>query len=495
METRHLLNSDELEQARQTRDPRFDGRFFVGVLTTGIYCRPVCPVRIPRKENVQLYPTAAAAAEAGFRPCLRCRPETSPGTPAWLGSSWKVSRALQLIDRGLVDDGSLDQLAAQLEVGTRQLSRLFKKHIGASPVSVAQTRRLHFAKQLIDDTDLTMTEICFAAGFGSVRRFNALFQSVYGRSPSRLRGSRGRLPRSEAGIALDLRYRPPFDWRSMLDFFALRAIPGVECVGDSSYQRTISRHGKAGVIRVDFHGTDNRVRLQVDFPDTSQLLPIVEQVRCLFDLRADSLEIQGALAQDPLLAPLVECYPGLRVPGCWDGLEVAIRAVLGQQVSVKGASTLMARLVQRLGTPLNGPAEDGQGGPIRVFPSPQHLLDGDYSGLGITGQRIDAIKTLARQVLDGSLLIDGSLETAPFVDAITRIKGIGTWTAQYIALRALNDPDAFPDGDLVLQQVAGWPGPRLSARQLAARSQPWKPWRAYAVMLLWKHAQALRSMT
>ena len=489
MSTALLLNTDELEQARQTRDPRFDGRFFVGVLTTGIYCRPVCPVRIPRKENVQLYATAAAAAEAGFRPCLRCRPETSPGTPAWMGSSWKVSRALQLIERGLVDEGSLEDLATRLEVGPRQLSRLFNKHLGASPVSVAQTRRLHFAKQLIDDTDLTMTEICYAAGFGSVRRFNALFRNVYGRSPSQLRGRGATRAAPQSGISLTLRYRPPFDWRSMLQFFALRAIPGVELVGPDSYRRTISHEGKPGTIAARFHESDNTVRLTVDFPDTAQLLPIVDQVRRLFDLRADSLEIERALGDDPLLGAIIKRHPGLRVPGCWDGLEVAVRAVLGQQVSVKGASTLMARLVQRLGSDL--PA--GEPGLEKVFPDPRQLMAGNYDGLGITGQRIEAIKTLASQVADGSLAIDGVLDTEQFIDRITRIKGIGSWTARYIALRALNDPDAFPDGDLVLQQVAGWPGPRLSAKQLAARAASWKPWRAYAVMLLWKQAQSLRS--
>ncbi|MEX2130583.1 MAG: DNA-3-methyladenine glycosylase 2 family protein [Pseudohongiellaceae bacterium] len=483
-----LLNNDKYEHARQTRDPRFDGRFFVGVLTTGIYCRPVCPVRVPKKENVQLYPTAAAAAEAGFRPCLRCRPETSPGTPAWQGSSWKVSRALQLIERGLVDDGSIDELAEQLDIGARQLSRLFKQHIGASPVTVAQTRRLHFAKQLIDETDLPMTDICFAAGFGSVRRFNAVFRSVYDRTPLALRKGRKGEIKPDSSILIPLSYRPPFDWRAMLGFLSTRAVPGMEAVSEDSYSRTISLEGKTGDFCARFSNNENRLWLSIRFPDTRQLLRIVDQVRRLFDLRADSNEIDRYLGRDPQLKPLIKNYPGLRVPGCWDGLEIAVRAVIGQQVSVKGASTLMARVVERLGS-----SYSADGGKLyRVFPTPSQLINGDLNGLGITGLRIEAIKTLARQVEAGQLLMDGRMDTETFVRNICQIKGIGEWTGQYIALRALNDPDAFPHGDLVLQQVGGWPGDRLTAKQLLENAEAWKPWRAYAVMLLWKLAQQVK---
>lgn len=483
-----LLNNDNYEHARQTRDPRFDGRFFVGVLTTGIYCRPVCPVRVPKKENVQLYPTAAAAAEAGFRPCLRCRPESSPGTPAWQGSSWKVSRALQLIERGLADDGSIDALATQLEIGPRQLSRLFKQHIGASPVAVAQTRRLHFAKQLIDETNLSMTEICFAAGFGSVRRFNALFKSVYDRTPLALRkGRRHPLP-SDSGINIPLRYRPPFDWRAMLAFLATRAVPGMEVVGADFYTRSICLDGQCGEFTVHFSVTDNCVLLNIRFPNTRQLLRIVDQVRRLFDLRADSDEIDRYLARDRQFRSLVKKFPGVRVPGCWDGMEIAVRAIIGQQVSVKGASTLMARLVKRLGADYRSETA----GLYRVFPDTDSLIDGDFDGLGITGLRIQSIRDLAQMGSRQELPMDGRMDTESFVRQVCSIKGIGEWTAQYIALRALNDPDAFPHGDLVLQKIAGLPGERLSARQLLDKAERWRPWRAYAVMLLWKQAARLK---
>ena len=347
-----LLNTDEFENARQMRDPRFDGRFFVGVLTTGIYCRPICPVRVPKKENVQLYESAAAAAEAGFRPCLRCRPESSPGTPAWSGTSWKVSRALQLIDQGFLDDHSVGELAEQLAVGPRQLSRLFQDHLGASPVAVAQTRRLHFAKKLIDETRLNFSEICFAAGFGSVRRFNSLFSKTYSRSPRQLREARSvnRNQLNEGGaIELSLSYRPPFDCEAMLGFLAYRAIPGVEAVTERSYARTFRLEGLAGHFQAFFEPRSHNIRVRVSYGETRHLDRIIERIRALFDVRADSAQIDEFLVQDSQLAPMVRRFPGLRVPGCWSGYEVAVRAILGQQVTVKAASTLVARVAERYG--------------------------------------------------------------------------------------------------------------------------------------------------
>ncbi|MBL4819383.1 MAG: DNA-3-methyladenine glycosylase 2 family protein [Gammaproteobacteria bacterium] len=483
-----ILDSHRYEAARQARDARFDGRFFVGVLTTGIYCRPVCPVRIPRQENVRLYPSAAAAAEAGFRPCLRCRPEVSPGTPAWLGSSFTVSRALQLIEQGVMDGGSVELLASRLGIGTRQLTRLFKRNLGASPISVAQTRRLHFAKQLIDETTLPMSDICFAAGFGSIRRFNDLFKSTYGRTPRQLRLG-GRKPVKNGGeIKITLAYRPPFDWRGMLQFLALRATAGVEEVSDTGYFRTISIEGVTGEFGLVFSATDPRAELTIDFPDTRQLLNIVEQVRQLFDLKADSVEIEAQLSEDPLLAILVGKYPGLRVPGCWDGFEIAVRAIVGQQVSVKAASTLVGRITARHGLTY----QSGSGNNntlIRVFPDTQILVNADLSGLGIPGRKIAAIHAVASAVVASELRFDGSQTIEEFIRRICQIKGIGEWTAQYIALRALRDPNAFPHGDLILQRSAGAPGKALTASQLLSRADSWQPWRAYSVLLLWRHYQ------
>ena len=485
-----LLNPDDYENARQTRDPRFDGRFFVGVLTTGIYCRPVCPVRVPKKENVQLYKSAAAAAAAGFRPCLRCRPESSPGTPAWSGASWKVSRGLQLIDQGFLDENSVDELAEQLGVGPRQLSRLFNDHLGASPVEVAQTRRLHFAKKLIDETDMNLSEICFASGFGSVRRFNAVFSKTYNRSPKQLR-EKGNTTAKQVGlIEISLSYRPPYDWPAILAFLAYRAIPGVEAVTESSYARTFRLDDKAGHFVANFDAEAHQVHLKISYPDTRNLYHIIDRVRSLFDLRADSAEIDTFLAQDALLRPMVGRFPGQRVPGCWSGFEVAVRAILGQQVTVKAASTLVARIAERYGRPYDCELK----GLTYTFPEPEELMDADLSGMGIVGQRIAAIQAVARMVAAGELRMDCGVDTETFVEKICSIKGIGEWTAQYIAMRALNDPNAFPHSDLILRRAATAPGETLPPKQLRERAEPWQPWRAYCVILLWRYYGYLKKI-
>lgn len=479
-----LLNPDDFEQARQARDPHFDGRVFIGVVTTGIYCRPVCPVRLPRKENIRLYSTAAAAAEAGFRPCLRCRPESSPGTPAWMGSSFTVSRALQLIARGALDEGSVTTLAAQLGIGARQLSRLFQQHLGVTPIAVANTQRLHFAKKLIDETQLSMAQVCYAAGFTSIRRFNAVFNEVYGRTPLALRKrAKSTEPAAQRGVQIRLNYRPPFDWRAMLAYLAYRAIPGVESVGEQRYSRTIVMNGRQGSLDVQFLEDSHALILTIDVDQTRNLYQIVERVRVMFDLKAVSTELESFLSLDPLLAALVERHPGIRVPVAWDGFEVAVRAILGQQVSVKGATTLVSRLAHACGAEFYA---DNAHTLDRVFPTPEVLADANLDGLGITTRRIAAIKALAVVVRDGELRFDGSMSTDAFVERIVQIPGIGPWTAQYIALRALNDPDAFPDADLILLRAAASPGSSLTPKQLQARSQTWRPWRAYAVMLLWR---------
>lgn len=486
-----LLNPDEYEDARQSRDARFDGRFFVGVLTTRIYCRPVCPVKVPMKKNIQLYPSAAAAAAAGFRPCLRCRPESSPGTPAWSGSSWKVSRAVQLIDQGYLDDGTVEDLANEIRVGSRQLARLFKKHIGASPTKVAQTRRLHFAKKLIDETSLPLSEICFASGFGSLRRFNAVFIKIYSRSPGELRGVRkNQSSKSHKGsevIELTLFFRPPFDWKALLAFLAYRHIPGVEHVTENSYARTISVEGISGDLRVEFTEGSTQLKVQINFPESRQLYHIIDQVRTIFDLRADGEKIESFLAKDEILRPIVKKHSGLRVPGCWNGFEVAVRAVLGQQVTVKAATTLVGRLAMRNGQKYSCDNPELN----RIFPTPKVLITADLNDMGIVGQRITAIKQIAEMVERDDLIIDCTTATECFVEKICSIKGIGEWTAYYIAMRALSDPDAFPYSDLILCRAATKPGDALTPKQLLLLSEAWKPWRAYSVILLWAHYGAV----
>ncbi|MEZ5491621.1 MAG: AlkA N-terminal domain-containing protein [Gammaproteobacteria bacterium] len=487
-----LSDAEVYELARQNRDPRFDGRFFVGVTTTGIYCRPVCPVRIPKRENVVLFPSAAAAAEAGFRPCLRCRPETSPGTPSWLGSSFTVSKALQIIGRESSHEGASAALAEKLGISTRQLCRLFRKHLGASPQAVIQTHRLQFAKQLLDETTLPVSEVCFAAGFGSVRRFNEVIKTTYGESPTRLRKRPRRRQQTTAGIEIQLHYRPPFDWQAMLDFFAMRAIPGVEQITDRSYQRSFVLDDMAGCFSLVFSLPGRSASLTVVFPDSARLLEIVERVRNMFDLRADSAWIDSELSADQQLAPIVARNPGLRVPGCWDGLEIAVRAIVGQQVSVKAAATLMRRLVERTGDKFTTAAEQTEGGIYRVFPDARRLAGADLSGLGITGSRIEAIQSLARSVANGQLSFDCAQDSENFRRLFCQLKGVGQWTADYVALRALRDPDAFPHGDLILRRALHLGSSPLSPGQLLERAEYWRPWRAYAVMLLWRNYQQSR---
>ena len=483
-----LINTDEFENARQSRDPRFDGRFFIGVLTTGIYCRPVCPVRTPKKENIQLYRNAASAAEAGFRPCLRCRPESSPGTPAWIGTPYKVSKALHLIARGNLDRSSVDELAEQLNIGPRQLSRLFQQYVGASPIAVAQTQRLHFAKKLLDETNLPLSEVCFAAGFGSARRFNAVFQSTYARSPKELRkGVRGARQSKGEGIRVRLSYRPPLDWKSMLAYLEYRKIPGVEHIDleENAYYRTIAIGESVGDICAQFSEIEHSVMLRINFPDTRHLYHIVEKVRLLFDLKAGSEEIERFFRNDAILKKVVKKNPGTRVTGCWDGLEVTVRAILGQQVTVKAATTLAGRVAERFG-------ENYKGTCIyltRVFPTAEMLADADLNGMGIVRQRIVAINAVATKIATGEVVFDGVLETEEFARRLCEIKGIGDWTAHYIALRVLSDPDAFPYSDLILRRAATNNQETLTPKALLELAEGWRPWRAYAVIFLWKHYQ------
>jgi len=454
--------------ARLARDVRFDGKFFIGVHSTGIYCRPICPAPSPKEQNVEYYPSAAAAAEAGLRPCLRCRPECSPGTPAWLGSSVTVSRALRLIAEGALEDDGVDTLAERLGIGSRHMRRLFLEHLGATPVAVAQTRRLLAAKKLIDETTLPLTEIAIASGFGSIRRFNAAFLETWGRCPRDMRRTRGKVP-TGGPCTLELRYRPPFDWAALLGFLAGRAIRGVEHIEDGVYRRTIVTNHGPGWIEV--HPSDKTaLKLAVHAPDSADLLTIAPRVRRLFDLDADPQAIASHLRPDPLLAPLLKARPGLRVPGAWDGFELGVRTILGQQVSVTGASTLAARVVQRLGTPVAFDVD----GLTHTFPSPAAFADADLA-VGLPTARAEAIRRFAQAVASGDVKFDAAVDSEALQEKLCGLPGIGPWTAQYIAMRALSDPDAFPASDLILRRACG-----------KRETEAWRPWRAYAAMHIWQ---------
>jgi AraC family transcriptional regulator of adaptative response / DNA-3-methyladenine glycosylase II len=471
------------ERARLSRDARFDGRFFVGVRTTGIYCRPVCPANPPRSENVVFFPTAAAAGEAGFRPCLRCRPECAPGTPAWAGTSTTVQRGLRLIAEGALDDGNVESLAARLGVTSRHLRRLFTRHLGASPQSVARTQRLHFAKRLIDDTGLPLSSISSAAGYGSVRRFNDSFQKAYGRSPRELRGARR--SRVDVGaLAVRLACRPPFDWSSILRFFSARAIPGVECIEGDRYLRAIEVDGRPGVLDVGREGS--RVELRLHGIETKSLFGAVQRVRDLFDLDAPVTDIAAVLTRDELLRDLVDAQPGIRVPGAWDGFELTVRAILGQQVSVQAATTMAGRIAERYGEPVEIAVDGVIHVPQRLFPRPERLQRARLEHLGVIRSRAAAIRAVARAVVLGELAFDGAVGLAALREALLDIRGIGDWTTEYVAMRALKDPDAFPASDLGLLRAVSAPGERRARpTELLARAEAWRPWRAYGALLVW----------
>ncbi len=477
------ISTDIYERARLSRDVRFDGRFYVGVRTTGIYCRPICPATPPKSENVTFYPTAAAASEAGYRPCLRCRPECAPGTPAWAGTSTTVQRGLRLIADGALDDGNVEHLADRLGVTSRHLRRLFTQHVGASPLAVAHTQRLHFAKRLIDQTSLSMQEISVAAGFGSVRRFNDTFRKTYGRTPRELRRGRESTVTSTS-LSVLLFYRQPYGWRELLDFFAGRATPGVEVVADGRYLRSIEVGGERGLI--DVSERDGALSLTVHGIGTASLFSVVQRCRGLFDLDAPVDDISKTLSGDAVLRGWLQTCPGLRVPGAWDGFELTVRAILGQQVSVKAATTFAGRIAARYGERIDVPVDGLPNAPDRLFPEPRKLMRARLENLGVIRSRAQTIRNLARAVVDGSLSFDLAQDLNEHRAALLSIKGIGEWTAEYVAMRALKNPDAFPASDLGLLRAFDSPdGVRLRPTKLHARAEAWRPWRAYAALLIW----------
>ncbi len=479
------LTDDIYERARLSRDARFDGRFFVGVKTTGIYCRPICPANAPKSQNVSFYPTAAAAGEAGLRPCLRCRPESAPGTPAWAGTSTTVQRGLRLIAEGALDDGDVENLAERLGVTSRHLRRLFTTHLGAGPQAVAHTQRLHCAKRLIDQTTLPMTDIAIASGFGSTRRFNDAFRNTYNRTPRELRRHRAVVDPA-AGLSVQLSYRMPFDLSSLLAFFEQRAIPGVEVVSGGRYLRSIVIDGEPAVI--DLQGHDGNVMLTVHGARTRSLLPITQRVRGMFDLDASPDDISRVLSRDQFLKPLLKRQSGIRVPGAWDGFELTVRAILGQQVSVAAATTFSGRVALRYGDKLNMaiPGIEADVVPNLVFPKPQKMLRARLGDLGVIRSRAATIRRVAKAVVEGQVSFDPTQTTDVFCRSLVAIKGIGEWTAQYVAMRALKNPDAFPHADLGLLRAFDAPQrERMKPAELKLRAEAWRPWRAYAALLLW----------
>ena len=489
----HAYSEAELKafrRARRSRDARFDGRFFVGVHSTGIYCRPICPAPTAKERNVRYYASAAAAAVDGLRPCLRCRPEAAPGTPAWLGTATTVRRALRLIDEGALDDGDVERLATRLGVGERHLRRLFFKYLGATPIQVATTRRLHFARRLLIETDLKVTDVAFAAGFGSVRRFNSAFKLAYDTTPSSLR--RGGGEATDEGMTLRLSYRPPYDFPRLLSYLEARAIPGVEVVS-TTYRRTIRLENAPDLAAAawlevaDARGDALSLTLH-GCPPTS-ILEVVRSVRRLFDLDADPAEIRSAFAGDPLLGPMVDADPGVRVPGAVDRFEAAIRVILGQQVTVRGATTLTGDLVRLCGSEV----ETGAEGLQMRFPSPSALAGTALEALGIPRARIRALQLFAAEVAAGNIDLSSVENSEEVMRQTLQIPGLGPWTAQVVALRSVHDPDVFPSSDLGLRKAfTTMLGEKPSFRKIDDMAKAWSPWRSYAALLIWRTEVAHR---
>lgn len=480
-QTPPVLDRASCYRALAAKDSRFDGVFFTGVKTTGIYCRPVCTVKTPRESSCEFFSTAAAAEAAGFRPCLRCRPELAP-----YALQQNLAHAVwQRIAAGALNDGDVERLAGEIGLSSRQLRRVLLQHFGVTPVELAQTQRLLFAKKLLQETALPMADIAFAAGFGSVRRFNALFVQRYGMAPTTIRRAApaGNAAAHDA-LTLRLAYRPPFHWERILRYLAGRAIPGVECVKNGWYARSVCIGAVTGWLRVTHLPARHQLEVEAASALHPVLMPLLSRVRSQFDLDANPTVIESHLRHDALLARHIDAMPGLRVPGAFDAFELAVRAVLGQQVSVAGATTLSGRLVKRFGEAVHTPLPEV----THHFPRAAVLAAADVSdiaAIGIPQKRAQTIRGLARFAAGGGLQLRADLSLDDAVAILKTVGGIGDWTAHYIALRALRFPDAFPAGDLGLQKAAAPGLPRLTDKQLLARAAAWSPWRAYAALVLW----------
>lgn len=486
----HMTNDHAaLYSALASRDPRFDGVFFVGVTSTGVYCRPICTARTPRASNCRFFESAAAAEKASFRPCLRCRPELAPGRAPVDDAQRIAALVAGRIEEGLLDDGSsLEKIASHFGWSSRQIRRIVRKELGVSPMELVLTRRLLLAKQLLTETELSMTEVAFASGFSSVRRFNDAFAERYGMPPTRLRkaasrnGKRGASGGSESGDALTLQlgYRAPFDWEGILRFLAVRAMKGVETVDDAAYLRTVQLGGRTGWVRVHNQPEKRALLVELTRPLIPALPALLGRLRNLFDLAARPDMIAARLAHDERLGATVRRNPGLRVPGAFDGFELSVRAILGQQITVKGASTLAGRFAAAFGDSIDTPHP----ALTHLSPTADRVAGAsvdDVAALGIVGARARSIIELARETASGRLKLEAGADPRATIEQLVAIPGIGRWTAHYIAMRALRWPDAFPKEDMVLRKRLGG----VTATRAEELSQSWRPWRSYATLHLW----------
>lgn len=487
----NMIDDQAAYRALKSHDPRFDGVFFVGVTSTGVYCRPICPAKTPQLKNCRFFGSAGAAEKARFRPCLRCRPELAPGH-APVDSSRRIAHLItRRIDEGLIDDGvGLEEVAAHFALSSRQLRRIVQKELGVSPIELMQTRRLLLAKQLLTETALPVIEIAFASGFSSLRRFNDAFVAQYRMPPTRLRKRAAEhYPRIEATSTskLQLSYRPPYDWEELLEFLSARMMRDVEFVTDESYARTVRLGKHTGWVRVT-HAPNERC-LIVEF--THSLSPVLAtllgRLRNLFDLAARPDLIAAHLLQDQRLRKSLTKKPGLRVPGAFDGFEMALRAILGQQITVKAATTIAGRVAERFGEKIETPFPELR----RFSPLASRIARAsvsDIARLGIVSARAKSILALAGAYESGALRLDAGSSPESDINQLVALPGVGQWTAHYIAMRALRWPDAFPKEDIAVRNSLGG----VSAKRAEELSQSWRPWRSYAVMHLWSNSKGHR---
>ncbi len=478
------MDSDGYVAAMRARDARFDGVFYVGVKTTGVYCRPICPARTPGADRCCFFGSAALAERAGFRACFRCRPELAPGKASVDAVSFLAGAAARRIDAGYLNDHSVEQLADRLGVSDRHLRRALEAELGATPLELAQTRRLGLAKQLLHDSRLGLAEVAFAAGFTSVRRFNAAFRARFDRPPSAVRRDAAATAEPRDAIGLRLDARPPFDWAALLRFLAARAIPGVERVDGDVYRRGVTLDGVSGWLEArPAPARTAAIQVRIATSLAPRLMPVLARMRALFDLDAHPTAIAARLGADARLAPSLRARPGLRVPGAFDGWELALRAILGQQISVAAATTLAGRLVARFGEP-NPAAPPGLD---RVVPTAARLAaagGAEIAAIGLPATRAATIVALAEAVASGAIELSPGVEPTATIAALVALRGIGPWTASYITMRALAWPDAFLGGDLIVRRALA-----VTTAAAAERiAEPWRPWRAYAVLHLWTGA-------
>ena len=468
-------------RAVQSRDARFDGWFFTAVTSTGIYCRPSCPAITPKRTNVVFFPTSAAAQLAGFRACKRCRPDATPGSPEWDTRADLVGRAMRLIADGVVDREGVEGLALRLNYSSRHVQRQLTAELGAGPLALARAQRAQTARILIEQTGLPFAQVAFAAGFDSIRQFNDTVREVFAGPPTDLRRKSQRHGDPTPGvIGLRVAHRLPLDGAALFEFLGRRAVAGIEDCADGTYRRTLRLpHGTATVGLTDSPGAYVSCQLRLD--DNRDLTSAVERCRRLLDLDADPVAVDAVLGIDPMLAPLVDASPGKRVPRTVDGTELAIRAIVGQQVSVAGARTVIGRLVARYGKPLTTP----DGTLTHLFPEAEAVADADPIELGMPATRARALVAVARAAADGAVSLDPGADRAASISALRALPGIGDWTASYVAMRALGDPDAFLVTDLGVRRALERLGQRGDPASAAHLAQRWRPWRAYALQHLW----------